>query len=70
MTLIIKAAKTADQKLLTSNFSLHRETNINIAALTTTKKSPRVRMTAGNVRTFNKLPNVAFSKPNNNATQR
>ena len=67
---ITKAAKIADQKLLTSNLSLHRDTNIKIDALTTTRNNPRVRMTAGKVSSFSKLPNVALSKPNNSATHR
>ncbi len=70
MTLIMIAAKIAVQKLLTSNLSLQRATNINIAALTTTRNRPKLRMTAGRVSTFNKEPRVALSKPNNSATQR
>ena len=64
------AAKIADQKLLTSNLSLQRATNTSIDALTTTKKSPKVKITAGNVRSFNNEPSVALSKPNSSATHR
>ena len=64
------AAKTADQKLLISKLSLQRATNIKIAALTTTRNKPSVKITAGNVRSFNKEPRVALSKPKSSATQR
>ena len=64
------AAKTADQKLLTSKLSLQRATSINIAALTTTRKKPRVRITAGSVSSLRSDPKVALSKPNSRATQR
>ena len=64
------AANTADQKLLISKLSLQRATSINIAALTTTRNSPKVKITAGNVRSFSKDPKVVLSKPNNSATHR
>jgi len=70
ITLIITAAKIAAQKFSTSNLSLQRETNISIDALTTTRNSPKVKITAGSVRSFSKEPSVAFSKPNSRATQR
>jgi hypothetical protein len=70
ITLIITAAKIAAQKFSTSNLSLQRETNISIDALTTTRNSPKVKMTAGSVSSFSKEPSVAFSKPNSSATHR
>jgi len=70
ITLIITAAKIAAQKFSTSNLSLQRETNISIDALTTTRNSPKVKMTAGSVRSFSKDPSVALSKPNSSATHR
>ena len=69
-TLITRAAKTADQKFVTSNLSLQRATNIKIAALTTTKKSPSVKITAGKVSSLSKEPSVALSNPKRSATQR
>ena len=60
----------ADQKLSTSNFSLQRDTNISIDAFTTIRKSPSVKIIAGNVSSLSKEPKVALSKPNNNATHR
>jgi hypothetical protein len=41
-----------------------------MAALTTTRNSPNVKITAGSVRSFNNEPKVALSKPNNRATHR
>jgi hypothetical protein len=63
-------AKTADQKPFTSNFSLHSDTSIRIAALTMIRNKPKVRITAGSVSILSKDPRVAFSNPNNSATQR
>jgi hypothetical protein len=68
--LIITAAKIAAQKFSTSSLSLQRETNISIDALTTTRNSPKVKITAGSVRSFSKEPSVALSKPNISATHR
>lgn len=70
MMLIMKAAKSADQKLLTSSLSLQRATSIRIAALTTTRKSPSVKITAGRVRSLSKEPSVALSSPKRRATHR
>jgi len=67
---MIIAAKMAAQKFSTSSFSLQRETSINIAAFTTTKKRPKVKITAGKVNNFNNDPSVAFSRPNKSATHR
>jgi hypothetical protein len=67
---ITNAAKIADQKLLTSNLSLHRETNIKIEALTTTRNNPRVKITAGSVKSLSKDPKVALRSPNNKATHK
>jgi hypothetical protein len=64
------AAKTADQKLLTSKLSLQRATNIKIAALTTTRNNPRVKITAGSVKSLSRDPRVVLSKPNNKATHK
>ena len=69
-TLIITAAKIAAQKFSTSSLSLQRATNISIDALTTTRNSPKVKMTAGSVSSFRNEPSVALSKPNSSATQR
>lgn len=63
-------AKRADQKFLMSNAVLQRAVNINIAALMTTLKSPKVNNTAGRVSNFRKDPMKLLIKPNNNATQR
>jgi hypothetical protein len=63
-------AKTADQKPFTSNFSLHSETNMRIAALTIMRNRPKVKMTAGSVNSLSKDPRVTFNNPNNSATQR
>jgi len=70
ITLIITAAKIAAQKFSTSSLSLQRETNMSIDALTTTRNSPKVKMTAGSVSSFSNEPNVALSKPNSSATHR
>jgi hypothetical protein len=43
---------------------------MSIEALTTTRNKPKVRMTAGSVKSFNKEPKVALSKPNRRATHR
>jgi hypothetical protein len=67
---ITTAAKIADQKLFTSNLSLQRATNIKIAALTTTRNNPKVRITAGKVKTLISDPRVALSKPNKRATHK
>ena len=64
------AAKTADQKLLTSKLSLQRATNIKIAALTTTRNNPKVSITAGSVSSLSKDPRVALSNPNSSATHK
>jgi hypothetical protein len=64
------AVKMADQKLLTSNFSLQRDTNISIAALTTTKNRPNVKITAGRVKSLRSEPRVALSRPKRSATHR
>ena len=69
-TLIMTAAKIAAQKFSTSSLSLQRATNISIDALTTTRNSPKVKMTAGSVSSFSNEPSVALSKPNSSATQR
>jgi hypothetical protein len=67
---ITTAAKTADQKFLTSKLSLQRETNIKIAALTTTRNNPKVSITAGSVSSLIRDPRVALSRPNNSATHK
>jgi hypothetical protein len=67
---MINAAKIAVQKVSTSSLSLHLATNINIDALTTTRKRPKVKRTAGKVSSFSSDPSVALSKPNNSATHR
>jgi len=70
ITLITTAAKIADQKLVTSNLSLHLATNIKIAAFTTTRKRPSVKITAGNVSSLSIEPRVALSKPKSSATHK
>ena len=50
--------------------SLQRSVNINIAALITNTKSPKVRITAGNVKSFKSEPMKVFIKPNKAATQK
>ena len=67
---MMTAAKTADQKLLTSSLSLQRETNIKIAALITTRNNPKVKITAGSVKSLSRDPRVVLSKPNNKATHK
>ena len=68
--LITIDARRADQKFLISNAVLQRAVNINIAALMTTLKSPKVNNTAGKVSNFNSEPKKLLIKPNSNATQR
>jgi hypothetical protein len=67
---ITTAAKTADQKLLTSKLSFQRETSIKIAALITTRNNPKVKITAGSVSSLRRDPRVALSRPNNSATHK
>jgi hypothetical protein len=51
--LIIRDPMSADVNLSIVRTSLQRSTNINIAALMTKIKRPKVRMTAGSVKSFN-----------------
>ena len=68
--LIMREAKSADQNPVTSSFSLQPDTNINIAALTTTRNKPKVKITAGSVSSLSRDPRVVLSRPNNSATHK
>jgi len=67
---IINDAASADQKLLTSNRSLHLAVSINIAALITNENSPRDKSIAGKVNNLTRDPIRPFITPNKKATQR
>ena len=67
---IINEAKSADQKLLISNLSLHLAVSINIAALITNENSPKDKSIAGKVNNLTTDPISPFIKPNKKATQR
>ncbi len=67
---IISDAQSADQKLVTSNFSLQRAVSINIAALITKVNKPKVKSIAGSVKSLRSEPIRPLIKPNKSATQR
>ncbi len=67
---INKDAQSADQKLVTSNFSLQRAVSINIAALITKVNKPKVKRIAGRVNSLRSEPIRPLIKPNRSATQR
>ena len=67
---IISDAQSADQKLVTSNFSLQRAVSINMAALITKVNKPKVRRIAGSVKSLRSEPIRPLIKPNRSATQR
>ena len=50
--------------------SLQRSTNVNIAALITNTKRPKVSITAGSVNNCNKPPRNVFTIPKRAATQK
>ena len=70
MMLIISDAKSADQKPVTSSFSLQRAVSDNIAAFMTKRKRPKVTMETGKVRTLMIYPKTLLIKPKRRATQR
>jgi hypothetical protein len=70
ITLMMREAKSADQKPVTSNFSLQRAVNDNIAALTTKRKSPKVTIETGKVNTLMMDPKTLLMSPKRSATQR
>lgn len=65
-----KDASSADQKFLISRELLHLAVSINIAALMTKLKRPKVSRTAGKVSTFRIDPKKLLIKPKSRATQR
>ena len=70
ITLMMREARSADQNPVTSNFSLQRAVNDNIAALTTKRKRPKVTMETGNVKTLIMEPKTLLMRPKSRATQR
>jgi hypothetical protein len=70
ITLMIRDAKSADQKPDTSSFSLHRAVSDNIAAFTTKRKSPKVTIETGKVSTLIIDPKKVLIRPKRRATQR
>ena len=67
---IISDAQSADQKFVTSNFSLQRAVSISIAALITKVNKPKVRRIAGSVKSLSSEPISPLINPNRSATQR
>ena len=67
---IIKEARSADQKLLISNLSLHLAVSIKIAALITNENRPKDKSIAGKVSILTRDPIRPFIRPNKKATQR
>jgi hypothetical protein len=67
---IISAAKNADQKPVTSNFSLHRAVSESIAALIIKIKRPKVMIDTGKVRILIIDPKIALMRPKRSATHR
>jgi hypothetical protein len=70
ITLMIRDAKSADQKPETSSFSLQRAVSESIAALTTKRKRPKVTMDTGKVSTLIMEPKNVLIKPNRSATHK
>lgn len=68
--LITSEPKKADQKFFTSSAVLQRAVNINIAALMTMLKRPKVRSTNGKVINFRNEPKKLLMRPRSKATQR
>jgi hypothetical protein len=68
--LIIKAPIRADVNLSIVKTSLQRSTRVNIAALITNTKRPKVSITAGRVNSFNRPPRSVFTTPKRAATQK
>ena len=62
--------KKADQKFFTSSAVLQRAVNINMAALITMLKRPKVRSTNGKVISLRNDPKKLLMRPRSNATQR
>ena len=67
---IIKAANMADQKSSTVRSSLHLAVSEIMAAFTTMRKRPRVRITAGKVKIFTREPIVTLIAPKRSAIQK
>lgn len=65
---IIKEARSADQKLLISNLSLHLAVSINILAFITNENRLRDESIAGKVNNFTNEPIKPLIRPNKNAT--
>jgi hypothetical protein len=70
IALMIRQAKKADQKSLTSSALLQRAVSESIIALTTNTKRPSVRKVIGKVRTLRIPPIIALMTPKRSATQR
>ena len=68
--LMMSDPMSAEVNLSIVSTSLHRSTNINIAALITKIKRPKVRMTAGSVKSFNSPPRTVLITPKRAATQK
>ena len=67
---IINEAKSADQKLLISNLSLHLAVSINIATFITKENRPKDKSIAGKANNLTTDPISPFIRPNKKATQR
>jgi hypothetical protein len=68
--LIRKLPTKAEVKESIVMTSLHLSVSINMAALITNTKSPKVRITAGSVKSFNTEPIKVLIKPKRAATQK
>jgi hypothetical protein len=68
--LMISDAKSADQKPEISRFSLQRAVSDNIAALITRRKSPKVTIDTGKVRTLMMDPKKLLIRPKRSATHK
>jgi hypothetical protein len=68
--LISKLPTRADVKESIVITSLHLSVSINIAALITKRNKPKVRITAGSVKSFRREPIKVFINPNKAATQK
>ena len=68
--LIIKAPIRADVNLSIVKTSLQRSTKVNMAALITNTKRPKVSITAGSVNSFNRPPRSVLTTPKRAATQK
>ena len=66
----MRDAKSADQKPVTSSFSLQRAVNDNIAAFTTSRNSPKVTIETGKVSTLIIDPKTLLMSPKRSATHK